>query len=353
MEPAVMRDQVRDLPNIARTHAPRWDEAARFVLTPLEHLSLHRVFITGDGDSYNAAMACEMAFENIARIPCEPMSAQRFVDYGAEYLPLPFPNSTLVIGISASGRTQRVVQSLERAKQYGALTLALTGTPDSALAKAADRALIVQAPDMGPSPGIRTYTASLFGLLSMAVRIGELRDRYHQTEANALRQSLSDLASLFEATAIAAEPVARQASAALKDMGAMVFLGSGPSFGTAQFSAAKVIEAAGVFAVGQDLEEWAHVERFAYPDDMPTFVIAPPGRSHARAVELVRSAKALGRRIAVVCRAGDAELAEHAEFVFPVPGDVREEFTPLVYHIAADLFAAQLAEALGRKPFGN
>ena len=63
------------------------------------------------------------------------------------------------------------------------------------------------------------------------------------------------------------------------DSPVLVMTGSGPSYGTALFAAAKMTETAGVFAAGQDLEEWCHVERLAYPDAMPVFVIAPPGRS--------------------------------------------------------------------------
>jgi len=72
----------------------------------------------------------------------------------------------------------------------------------------------------------------------------------------------------------------------------MVMVGSGPSYGTALFSAAKMIEAAGIFVLGQDVEEWWHVERFAYPIAMPVFVIAPPGRSYWRAGETWRPRRA-------------------------------------------------------------
>jgi len=351
IEPSVMVKQVLDLPNVLREQTRPFDNLVRNVLTPLEFLSLHRVFVTGDGDSFHAAMACEMAFENIAHLACEPLSAQRFLDYGAEWMPVPFPNSVLVVGTSASGRTQRVVQSLERARKFNALTIALTGTPGSPVTQAAERALPVQLPDLGPSPGIRTYTANLIGLLLLAIRIGEMRDRYTQAKANAMRQELADLADVIAATIKAIDSKARQIADALKDAAAMVFVGSGPSYGTALFSAAKVVEAAGVLALGQDLEEWAHVERFAYPNDMPLFIIAPPGRSHWRAAELARTARQLGRRVVTVVKDGDDEIAAHAEFVLPVMGDAREEFSPLVYHLAADLFASYLAEALGRKLF--
>lgn len=351
MQPSVMVDQVRDFPRLMREHLTPFDRLVRGVLTPLEYLSIRRVVLTGDGDSFHASHAAELAFESIAGIACEPQSAQRFLDYGVEWLPASSPNGNLVVGISASGGTRRVAQCLERARQRQALTLALTGTPDSPVAAAAERHLVVELPDMGRSPGLRTYTANLLGLYLLAIRIGEIKDRYHQDAANAMRRELATLSPVMAATIAAAEGPARAAADAFSDAPVMAFVGSGPSYGTALFAAAKVIEAAGVLAVGQDLEEWSHVERFAYPRDMPTVVVAPPGRSHGRAVELARMAKGLGRRVAAIVRDGDDEVARHADWVLPVVGEVREEFTPLVYHIGADLFASFLAERLGRQPF--
>lgn len=350
MQPSVMVDQVRDFPRLMHEHVTPFDRLVRGVLTPLEYLSIRRVILTGDGDSFHAAHAAELAFESIAGIPCEPRSAQQFLDYGVEWLPAPFPNSSLVVGISASGGTRRVVQCLERARQRQALTIALTGTPDSPVTAVSERQLVMEIPDMGRSPGLRTYNANLLGLSLLAVRIGEIKDRYHQDVANAMRRELADLSPVMTAT-IAAEEPARAAAEAFADAPVMAFVGSGPSYGTALFAAAKVIEAAGVLAVGQDLEEWSHVERFAYPHDMPTFIIAPPGRSRWRAVELAKMAKDLGRRVTAIVRDGDDEVSQYADWVLPVMGDVREEFTPLVYHIGADLFASFLAERLGRLPF--
>ena len=240
---------------------------------------------------------------------------------------------------------------MQRAREYGATTVAITGAPESPFTKTADRTILVDLPDFGPSPGIRTYNASLLGLLLMAIRIGELKDRYHQVEANAMRAELTSLAGAMQATIEACEKPAREAARAFKGAPVYLVLGSGPSYGTALFSAAKVVETANEFAFGQDLEEWAHVENLAYPDDMPTFVIAPPGRSHWRAVKLAETAKQRGRRVVAVVSEGDREIAAHADFVLPVVGELREAFSPLVYHIGMDLFAAYLTEAFGRKVF--
>jgi glucosamine--fructose-6-phosphate aminotransferase (isomerizing) len=105
------------------------------------------------------------------------------------------------------------------------------------------------------------------------------------------------------------------------------------------------------FAIGQDLEEWWHVERFTYPIDMPVFVIAPPGRSHWRAGDLAATARALGRRVIAVTHKDDTEVTCHAHVVFPVHGEVREEFSPLLYHLFASYMASYVAARLGRALF--
>ncbi len=351
LEPRILIDQIKDFPAMTREQVTAIDRRVRTLLTPLEYLSIRKVYLTGDGDSYHAARAVELAFEQIARIDCEPLAAQRFLDYEAEFIQSWAPNDNLVVAISASGGTERGLQSLQRAREHGALTVALTGTPGSAFTETAQRTLLVDLPDFGPSPGLRTYNASLLGLLLLAIRLAELKDRLHQSEANALRGELIDLASPMENTIRACQPAAEEAAAALQGASYYLYLGSGPSYGTALFSAAKVVEAANEFATGQDLEEWAHVENLAYPDDTPTFIIAPPGNSHGRAALLSEAAGKRGRRVVAVVQEGDDRISRRARFTLPVVGAIREAFSPLLYHIGPSLFAAYLTEQLGRKVF--
>lgn len=353
MEPDVMIKQVEDLANVTREQLRGIDHAVRSVISPLEILSLHKIFVFGDGDSFHGALASELAFESFTGLPCEPMSAMRFREYGADFMFTNFPNDTLAVGISASGGTARVAEALQRAAQASdkAITVALTGNPESRVGKAASRVISAAIPSIGASPGIRTYNATLMGLALLAIRIGEVRGKYHNHDANKMREEIAGLGDVLAATYEANRDVTEAAAKALVDAQTMVWLGSGPSFGTAMFSAAKVVEAAGQFAIGQDLEEWAHVERFIYPDEMPTFIIAPPGRSYGRAADLARQAKGMGRRIIAVVDSNDTEIASLADFVFPIVGNVREEFSPMVYHLPSNLFASHLATALGRKLF--
>ena len=351
LKPEVMFRQVAGLADDIRQLTRPFEEQARAALTPAEWQAVKKVYLTGDGDSYHAACAAEMAFEALAGVDCEPLSAQRFLDYGAAWMrPVASPQ-TLVIATSASGGTERVVQAIERAKENDALTVALTGTPNSPVTQAANRAITVELPQRKRSPGIRTYQASLMGMLLTAIQLGESQGRYAREEAERLRRELGDLADAVDATTNAIQAGCREVADMIAASPVVVMLGSGPNYGTALYSAAKLIEAAGVFAMGQDLEEWWHVERFAYPVDMPVFVIAPPGRSHWRAESVAATARGLGRRVIAVTHKDDTQITRHTHMVLPVHGEVREEFSPLLYHLFASYVAAHVAERLDRCPF--
>ena len=351
LKPEVMFGQVAGLAGDIRQLTRSFEQQVRAALTPSEWRAVKKIYLTGDGDSYHAACAAEMAFEAVAGVDCEPLSAQRFLDYGAAWMRPAAPHQTVVIATSASGGTERVVQAIERAKENGALTVALTGTPNSPVTQATDRGVVVELPYKERSPGIRTYQASLVGMLLAAIQLGELQDRYAREEAERLRRELVDLADAVDATTNAIQAGCREVADMISASPVVVMLGSGPSYGTALYSAAKLIEAAGVFAMGQDLEEWWHVERFAYPVDMPVFVIAPPGRSHWRAESVAATARGLGRRVIVVAHRDATQVARHAHIVLPVHGEVREEFSPLLYHLFASYVAAHVAERLDRCPF--
>jgi glucosamine--fructose-6-phosphate aminotransferase (isomerizing) len=191
-------------------------------------------------------------------------------------------------------------------------------------------------------------------MLLLAIQLGSVQGRGRvavSAPAAQLRSELVDLADLVEATATEAGRRCVALAERIASSPVMVVIGSGPSQGTAMFAAAKIIEACGIFATGKDLEEWSHVERFAYPLDMPVFVIAPPGRTHQRAAEAAAQARSLGRTVIAVTDEDDTVVTAHADCVLPVAGRTREEFSPLLYHAFAAHLGCRLAQRLGRSPF--
>jgi glutamine---fructose-6-phosphate transaminase (isomerizing) len=350
-----MIPQLESLPDMVRQMFDPLDEAVRAALDEKLCRSLQRVFITGAGDSHFAALTSELAFEELGGIAAEPMTALRYGRYTAGYMPQTGPNTNLVVGISVSGAVARTAEALTMAQQFGATTLALTATPGSRVADAAGRLLLVETPHFEESPdavtpGIRSYFANQLALMLMAVRIGEVRGHLNAQDAQSMRAELRDSAPAAERTLLANMSAARSLAYDWDHANAFVFVGGGPNYGTALFAAAKLLEASGDLGIGQDTEEWTHLEYFARTPDTPTILINAGGHDMSRAIEVAEAAKAIGRRVAVISPQEHTALSGAAPRFMPVVM-MREMFSPLVLSIPATLFAACRAEASGESYF--
>jgi hypothetical protein len=60
--------------------------------------------------------------------------------------------------------------------------------------------------------------------------------------------------------------------------------------------------------------------------------------------------KKIGRITVAIVPDGDQLVASKADWVLPVLGDIPEAFTPMVYPVATELFAAHLSDVIG-EPF--
>jgi glutamine---fructose-6-phosphate transaminase (isomerizing) len=352
MSAANMIAQVESLPDLIRSEFDELDRRVRLLLNHNEYLSVKRVVLTGCGDSHMASVATELAFEEVAGVATDAYTAMQAGRYAAPYFEKMFPRNPLVVGISVSGTVARTREALILARKHGALTVALTGNPSSPLAGVAEKVLACVVPDFAPAPGVRSYRVSMLALYLLAIRIAEIRGRLSQDQANAMRRQLKGMAEPMAATIAAIKEPARRVAEACADQHNFVFVADGPNYATALFSAAKLMEAAGRHAAGQDTEEWAHLQYFVNDaPTTPTFLISPGGRGHARAAELIEPLQRIGRTIVAIVPEGDTAIAPQAKWVLPVVGDVPELFSPMVYAIAGELFSAYLSQAIGEPPF--
>lgn len=355
-ETNAMLRQVHGLADMLWECFPSLDEEARRTLDPELCTSIRRVLLMGCGDSHNAALGARLAFHTIAGISCEALTSLQFSRYVSPFLkPLAHAASgtDVAIGISVSGEVARTIEALRLARKAGATTMAVTGSLESRIAGAAEvvlKTVVPPFPSKIPTPGVRSYAASLLMLYLVAVQVGQMRGVVTTAEAEGLRGELSSVPLAIDETITANEERIKRMAEDWSDASEFVFVGGGPNYGTALFSAAKVLEASGDPAVGQDIEEWAHLQYFAREPGTPTFLIVPEGRSSDRAGEVAVAARTIGRRVVAIVPEGEQTVSTQADVVLPVMGDVREAFSPLLFCIAAELFAACRAEVLN-EPF--
>ncbi len=347
--------QIISLPKLVQTLSEQLINSVESAFSDSLYENIERVFITGCGDSYHAALNAELAFEQLAGLPCEPISAMQFARYAAGFLP---DTHNLLLAVSVSGQASRTAEALEVGRKAGALAVAITGNPEGALAAVANVALetaVPPLPDAQPDvivPGARSYIASQLALYLTAIHLGAQRGHLTQPLAAKLRQELNAIAGQMEATITQSDAAARRLARAWQDADRFVFCGSGPNYGAALFSAAKIIEASGDTAVPQDIEEWAHLQYFERQTTTPTFFLNANGWDTGRALEIATAAKTIGRRVAIIAPAG-SPLGQTADkdVLLPIAGAVRECFSPLLTCLPALLFAAYRAEVIGESYF--
>lgn len=291
------------------------------------------ILLCGCGDSHHAALNLEMA---LAVWTGKRVRATRASQAAYHLAPQLWKQGArmLVIGISASGEVARTREALQLAKSYGARTLAITGDRSSSLAQLAHHVLSTPTPEMPIGPGLLNYLASLmmgYSFASVWSR-GGLEGLLHQGLLN-LPGMLDDWIEVERDRGVQfaeADPAE-----------ACVFLGSGPLLGTALYAAAKQVEAAGTQTWGQDVEEWAHIEYFCEPAEMPTWLLRAKGFSSEREEEVVAAANAIGRRLQVSTWSADPSW----------PQALRESLAPMVLWAGPVACAVRRAELLNESPY--
>lgn len=335
-----MYDQIMSQPELLREVCDRAEPLVRQALDACRTDQWHRIYTAGCGDSYYAGLACEMAFAQFCRLPVKALPSMSFARYEAAML----PEGAVVFGISNSGGVARSIEAVAMAKAAGADTIAVTGRPDSLIAQEADTAIAVPIDAMGRAPGIRSYTVQLLSLYLCAIELGERRAVLSSEVAAQWREQLRHVASSMEATIEANDAIIKQLAESLRDQENWVFVGAGPGYATALFSAAKLVESCGANAWAQDLEEWAHIQFFSRQERTPTCLIIPPGPSVERAQEILPYVKEIGRYTLLMTHQPQAFDASHTDCILAVPQAVPEIFSPLVDCIAGELLAYYLAE---------
>lgn len=354
----LLNRHIESLPDLVRSISGRYAEASQQLFGDSLSRRISQLFLTGCGDSHHAALAAALSFRQLSGLPCEAVTAMEFARYRAGFLKEATEGEVLVVAISASGQVSRTVEAMRLAGLAGAQTLAISANPDGPLARIANKTLQAAIPAVSLEesdvvvPGTRSYVASLLALYQAAVQIGYERGHLAGKLLGQLRDELEQTADRMEETIEMSHRAAAEVATSWRDAAHFVFCGSGPNYGTALYGAAKIVEASGDAAIGQDLEEWAHLEYFARQPDTPLFIVGAAGWDEDRAMEIATAAKAIGRRVAIV-----APLASHLarsqtmDALLPFAEPSRECFSPLLSSIPLALFASQRAALLDEAYF--
>jgi glucosamine--fructose-6-phosphate aminotransferase (isomerizing) len=325
---AEIREQPRALLRLLE-HAPAYEEVAREAL----ERAPHTIRLVGHGSSDNAASYGVYAFGIQASLTALRDSISLSVYYGAE---LELKHS-VVVGLSQSGRTPDVVAYVQRARERGAFTVAVTNEPSSELGRAAEATLPLAAGSENAVAASKTYTNQIAALLLLAGAVSgrsrEIAEGIEQT-AGSMEKALPGIEHAVDAVANAFAYVGR-----------MYVIGRGIEFATARETALKLTETCRVAAEPLTSTDLAHGPIAALDPLFPVWTIASRDETLPTVIEAARRTRATGATL--VASGNAAPEIEGAAYTLPVPEPPAPLLSPLLSVVPGQLFAAALARARG------
>jgi glutamine---fructose-6-phosphate transaminase (isomerizing) len=298
--------------------------------------SLNVVRMVGHGSSDNAASYGVYAFGLLPRWTALRDSISLSVYYGAE-IDL---RGSCVVALSQSGQTPDVVEYVALARKRGALTIALTNDPDSALGEIAEAVLPLGA---GPEYAIaatKTYTAQVAALALLAAHAAGT--------GPTIVEGIRRVAGLMADELPSFERRLSEVALALAFVGRMFVIGRGPEFATARETSLKLLETCRVAAEPLTATDLVHGPLAALDGLFPVWTIASDDASLPSVREAAARARAAGATL-LASGTASGEIADAAYYV-PVPKPPISLLSPLLSVVPGQLLAWALAQAKGLDP---
>jgi glutamine---fructose-6-phosphate transaminase (isomerizing) len=329
-----LRDEIGEQPLALR----RFLDDGRDQVGPIARILVERgvesLLMAARGSSDHAAIYAQYLFGARHRLPVALATPSLITLYGVE----PRFGHAAVIGISQSGASPDVVAVIAAARRQGVPTIAITNTPDSPLAAAAEYTIDLRA---GPETAVaatKTYTIELAALALLSAEVAG--DDAARAAIEGMPNAIAAALELEQAI----QAIARERSS----MRMCVVLGRGFEYATAREWALKVKELAHVVADPYSAADFQHGPLALLEPGFPVLAVAPSGVAQAGLIELLERLRAQYEVDLVVLSDRPEMLSETAGV--GLPADVPDWLMPIVSIVPCQLFAYHLALAKGLDP---
>ncbi|MFE6284611.1 SIS domain-containing protein [Streptomyces sp. NPDC057877] len=290
------------------------------------------VLLTARGTSDNAALYAKYLLEIRLGLPCGLASMSTTTAYGAR----PDLTDVLVITVSQSGGSPDLVASTQAARAAGAITLAVTNNPDSALAGISEHHIDILAGPERALPATKTYTASL---LALYLFVEGLRDG-----DGAPARVLPGLAEQL----LARHDEVRALAARYRFAERMVITSRGYGYPTAKEAALKLMETSYIPALSYSGADLLHGPLAMVDNVSPVIAVVTDGRGGEALRPVLDRLRGRGADLVVI---GPREHVERASAGFVMPTEnVAEEVQPVLEIIPLQLLAHEVTIARGQDP---
>ncbi len=290
------------------------------------------VYLAARGTSDNAARYAQYVLGCFHALPVALATPSLFSLFGRP----PELRDALVMGISQSGQSPDIVGVIEHGAARGATTVAITNSPDSPLAAAAELVFETRAGAELAVAATKTYTSQLFAIAMLSAALAE-------TDVD--RRDLANVPAAIE-RALGTEAVVREVAERFRKMDRCVVLGRGFHFATAHEWALKLKELGHVAAEPYSPADFQHGPIAVLERRFPVLAAVARGSACDDTLALLRRIER-EQDVELLVVSDAAEALELGDAALPFDAVLPEWLTPIVAIVPAQLFCLHLARSKG------
>lgn len=331
---SIMQEEIYEQPQAIAATVEKEYSAVAALVNDLRDSDIRHVVIAARGTSDHAATYAKYLFEIVCGIPVTLAAPSVFTLYDATVNLA----GCLVLGISQSGQAIDVVQTLSAARGSGALTACITNVADSPLTQVSDHVLLCRAREERSVAATKTYTTSL---ALVALIAGQWAN--HKGILSGLRVLPEQIKATLPLDDLIAQTVERY-----RYIEECAVLARGLNQATALEAALKMTETSYLMAKAYSMADFLHGPIAIVSEGFPCFLYAPDGRAYPSMVELALKLHERGAETVIFARS--EEILNLATRPIPIPVEVDELLSPLLYIVPGQLWACHLSQARGQNP---
>ena len=328
---ALMAAEIIEQPDAWRRLLAEGREQFDTVARRIAEYDPRMILFVARGTSDHAALYGKYLTEIIVQLPAGLVSPSTMTAYGAR----PDLDRVLMIGVSQSGGSPDLVQSLAVARKQGALTLAITNQPGSPLAEAAELEIDVMAGAERAVAATKSYTAQLLALYLII-------DRLRGGDGSAA-ESLPALAEQV----IAGDAQVRELAQRYRFVSRLVTTARGYSYPTVREAALKLMETSYLQAQAFSGADLLHGPLAMIDAQVPVLAVIGEGVGGEAMQQVLPRLAEVGADVFCV---GTQQAVAGAAAGVVLPTGVAEELAPLLEIIPFQQLALHLAVARGGDP---
>lgn len=283
-----------------------------------------KIFTTGTGSSYMAAITQSFAFNEIAGIPSTAFVTAEL----RAYTPRDFGAGDVMIINTHSGKSPGDAAMVEVAKDRGVFTIGVTDVDGTQFAGSVDALLIGKDGTKHEMPATRTYSSGIFRTLLLAIECAKKQGSLYR--AREYERQMKLIPGMMRSHLDELDKKAPGIVDAIAGNSAYFVISAGTNMSTAIEGAMGMTQGTMMPAAGFHVDEYMHGPIQSLSAGKCLVMVAAPGPFHKKLWRFADVAKKIGATVLMIAPEG-SDAAAHGDVAVTLPSGIDELLTPSFY----------------------